>query len=521
MKLNKKLIRDIAYVLGINYSIYILLRLFFFTTYESQLDIMMQAAVQGVSGTKTASILYSNVIIGCIIKWFTIAIPNINWYYMYLVFTVLVSLSMISYIIIWRAGRKMGTTISVVLASFIGYECYILPGHMKSAGVLGTAALILLADAIGRNKLKSKKREWMIIVLAVLCSMVSMSVFVITLILGGAGLIAYDGSQHEWEFFSWIRKDRKFVKEKIKPLAFIAVGMITGVILFRGIDVASYYARGYESSAKYRSAVIRMYGYGMGGYDESYAEKYGIDSAEYDSIKKGSFGVTGTSAWEKLEKVSKQYEKPSFKTVNDFFKNVPLKWFGYGTFYLFLIMLFLLSYAPSRKKKATVWTQIILLFMAFFVLYVCHAWWNNWIVFIIILPLILPMLLAQKESPEKEYRYLWAYLVVMVVILYGKFSSGMVSGVSTEDMSDKFATLTTEQINMIDLNAYLKSFSAQKNYTRGILIANNVVVSNGAYALMEGFEDDVMTACPSENKKYEWVYNTKGISIWNMVFEDE
>lgn len=521
MKLNKKSIRDIVYALGINYSIYILLHLFFFTTYESQLDIMMQAAVQGVSGTKTASILYSNVILGWIIKGFTIEISFINWYYVYLVFMVIVSLSIISYIMILRTGRKMGTTVSVILASFIGYECYILPGYMKSASVLGMAALVLLADTIGRSALNSKKRKWGIIVLIVLCSMVSMSVFMITLLLGIVGLIVYDGSQHGWVFFSWLRKDGKFVKEQVKPLAFIAVGMIAGVILLRGIDVVSYHVRGYENSAKYRSAVIRMYGYGMGDYDPSYTEKYGIDSAEYDSIKKGSFGVTGESTWKTLKKLSKEHEKISFKVVNMYFKSVPLKWFKYGTFYLFLIMLFLLSYAPSRKKKVTVWTQIILLFITFFVLYVCHAWWNNWIVFVAVLPLILPMLLAQKDAPEKEYRYLCAYLVVMSVILYGKFSSGMVSGVSSGDMSEKFVALTTEQKNIIDLNAYLKSYSAQKNYTRGILKANNVVVSNGAYALMEGFEDDVMTAYPSENEKYEWIYNTKDLSIWNMVFEKE
>ena len=521
MKLNSKQKKTVLYSILINYCIYILLRLFFFTTYESQLDIMVQAAVQGVSGTKTASILYSNVTHGYIIKWFTIAIPFINWYYVYLVVTVLVSLSMISYIIILRAGRKMGVTISVVLASFIGYECYILPGHMKSAGVLGMAALILLGDTIERNRLNNPKRKWLIIVLAVLCSMVSMSVFVITLILGLTGIIVYAGSQHEWKNLSCFRKDGKLVKEQVRPLLYVAAGILAGVILFRGIDVISYHVRGYDNSVKYRSAVIRMYGYGMGDYDESYAEKYGIDNAEYDSVKKGSFGVTGISTWEKLKKISEQYEKVSLKTVNDYFKSVPLTWFGYGTFYLFLIMLFLLSYAPVRKKKVIVWTQTILLFIAFLVLYVCHAWWNNWIVFVTVLPLILPMLLAQKDVPEIEYRYLWAYLVVMSVILYGKFSSGMVSGVSTEDMSDRFAALTTEQINMIDLNAYLKSFSAQKNYTRGILTADNVVVSNGAYALMDGFEDDVMTACPSENERYDWVYNTKDISIWNMVFEDE
>ncbi len=38
---------------------------------------------------------------------------------------------------------------------------------------------------------------------------------------------------------------------------------------------------------------------------------------------------------------------------------------------------------------------------------------------------------------------------------------------------------------------------------------------------MDGFENYIMSSVPSENQKYEWVYNTKEISIWNMVFLDE
>ena len=521
MNLNSRQKKNILYALGINYVIYILLRLFFFTTYESQIDIMMQAAVRGVSGTKTAGIIYSNIILGWIIKVFTVLIPFMNGYYVYLVFGVLTGLSVISYILLLRTDRKLGMTLSVVLASFIGYECYILPGYMKTASVIGIAMLVVLADTFERGILKSRKRIAVTIGLGILCSMICLSVFLITMFLGAAGIIIYDASQHEWKFFSWFRKDGKIAKEQLKSMAVVVAAIIIGGTFLYGIDIISYHISGQDDAVTYRSAMVRMYGYGMGSYDESYAEKYGIDSAEYDSIKKGSFGVTGESTWRILKNLSKEHEKFSLKTVSSYFKSVPLKWFGYGIFYLFLIMLFLLSYAPCNKKRVMVWTQILLLFSSFLVLYICHAWQNNGIVFVVILPLILPLLLVQKDAPEREYRYLWAYLVVMSVILYGKFSSNMVSGVSTENMSDRFASLGGGQTNMLDLNAYLKSFSAQKNYTRGILTAEHVVILNGAYALMDGFENYIMSSVPSENQKYEWVYNTKEISIWNMVFLDE
>lgn len=65
-------------------------------------------------------------------------------------------------------------------------------------------------------------------------------------------------------------------------------------------------------------------------------------------------------------------------------------------------MLFLLSYAPCNKKRVMVWTQILLLFSSFLVLYICHAWQNNGIVFVVILPLILPLLLVQKDGTGKR-----------------------------------------------------------------------------------------------------------------------
>ena len=240
MNLNSRQKKNILYALGINYVIYILLRLFFFTTYESQIDIMMQAAVRGVSGTKTAGIIYSNIILGWIIKVFTVLIPFMNGYYVYLVFGVLTGLSVISYILLLRTDRKLGMTLSVVLASFIGYECYILPGYMKTASVIGIAMLVVLADTFERGILKSRKRIAVTIGLGILCSMICLSVFLITMFLGAAGIIIYDASQHEWKFFSWFRKDGKIAKEQLKSMAVVVAAIIIGGTFLYGIDIISY-----------------------------------------------------------------------------------------------------------------------------------------------------------------------------------------------------------------------------------------------------------------------------------------
>ena len=52
-----------------------------------------------------------------------------------------------------------------------------------------------------------------------------------------------------------------------------------------------------------------------------------------------------------------------------------------------------------------------------------------------------------------------------------------------------------------------------------ILQIGNIRISNGAYALMEGFEDCVFSAYP-DGDNYEWVYNPKQLSVGDLVFED-
>lgn len=54
--------------------------------------------------------------------------------------------------------------------------------------------------------------------------------------------------------------------------------------------------------------------------------------------------------------------------------------------------------------------------------------------------------------------------------------------------------LNLGQVNMIDINTYLKSFNAPHIYTPNFLSRDSVKVSKGAYAIMDEFQKDVMTA---------------------------
>ena len=164
--------------------------------------------------------------------------------------------------------------------------------------------------------------------------------------------------------------------------------------------------------------------------------------------------------------------------------------------------------------------SVVLLLFYFLCAYLCNAWQNGWMVFVLILPLLLPLFFALKGAPEADYPYLWVFFTVFSVILYSKFSPEMLTSVSEENMWERFAALDRDKINVIDLNAYFKSFGAQRVCAGSLLQTGNVRVSNGAYALMEGFEGSVFSAYPSEDGVYEWVYNPRELSVWSLVFED-
>ena len=91
---------------------------------------------------------------------------------------------------------------------------------------------------------------------------------------------------------------------------------------------------------------------------------------------------------------------------------------------------------------------------------------------------------------------------------------------SEENVSERFAALASNRVNVIDLNAYLKSFGAKRVFPEGILQTGNVKVSNGAFALMEGFDGKVFSTHPSAHEEYGWIYNPKQLDVWNLVFED-
>lgn len=520
MKLNKRQKKILLFALISNYAIYLCMHLFFYSTYESQLDIMMQSALYGVSGKASAYILYSNVILGWILKALTSVMPSLNWYYMYLSLSVILSLSLISYILVKRADNKIGRTIAFVISCFLGYQGYVLPGAMKTAGVLAVSLLFLFADSYEMSAYKKKMRVFVMFTLAVLGSMTQLSAFLLTFLIGSVCLLCYYVIVYS-EKEDDIKGAKVFICKKpkdVKRVMALVGGMLAVIVLLYVVDICSYRLSGREMAATYRGTMCRIYGYGLSKYDDNMQTCYGIDEGGYNAVKTGNFAFQNEATLDALRDLAMKSNNISVAKLDQYFKSVPIGLFKYGIFYLFIIMEFMVFYSPTKRKKELVWTEIALLVIITLLEYIFNAWGYNWTAVNTVSVIILPLMLALKDAREAEYQYLWVYLAVFSVILYSKFSAGMVSSVAEDDMQEKFASVDTNKCNMTDLNAYLKRFSSQHYYVPWLLSNGSIRITNGAYYLMDGYADKLLNGI-DDGITYEWMYNPYNLDMWAVLLD--
>lgn len=173
-------IGTLGYSILMNIMIMLFMILFFYARYDCEIDIAMQSMLYGVSdsGKPCAYLIFSNIVLGKILMILMGIAPKIAWYTVFHYVMILVSLIVISYIIISRNDNSVGHMIAMIVAVFIGYECYIMPVYIKTAAVL-TAASFMLWWYLYQAKEKPFKKTTILAVefLGILGSLVSWKIF--------------------------------------------------------------------------------------------------------------------------------------------------------------------------------------------------------------------------------------------------------------------------------------------------------------------------------------------------------
>ena len=493
---------ELAFVAILNVLFIIAFNLLFYPRFHSDLDILMQSAVYGVSGISSSYILYSNIIIG---KFLTILLSFVDETACYILFhntTVFISLFIMTYITIKRNKSLTGKILATVMVAFIGYECYVEPNYMKTAALLSVCAAYLFLYAY---ETKARKKIMPVILLTVLSSMICLSVCIITSVVGYGIVFAYcwkKGCNKNWTII-------------LITTALSIIILATGARLF---DNAVYSLNGKAESLSYRNSMEKILGYGVPDYSEDMLDTYGLDGTQYNSISQGMFFSEGNNAFELVKEISNETQAFSFETISNFFKAVPISLFKTGMLY-YLIVLCAISFLVGDRKNLMIGTLIMLL-VEYFLFYMFNAWKVEWISFIVMLPISLLLLIGTKRAVVKDRESMIAYIIVLSVILYSNFSSTMVTSVREEGTEALYMQAQPEYVYVVDMVEYLKAGSVYDVYDR-IAIPGNVFLVNGAYGLMGEFTYWTTLNPPAEGGEYYWLYNPAKLGAESLFLREE
>ena len=177
---NKKLWQALL----LNIIVLFVLVLLFYPRFQSKADIMMQSILYGVANQKASShLLFSNILIGYLLKGLVSVLPHCPWYTIFHYFCAFLALWGISYVTMKQNKGYMGIVIAAVVEIFLGYECYIMPGYIRTAALLSAAGGYLIFYYI-----RQESRKFSIAIagagLCILGSMVSFRVFAIGTAIG-------------------------------------------------------------------------------------------------------------------------------------------------------------------------------------------------------------------------------------------------------------------------------------------------------------------------------------------------
>ncbi len=443
--------------------------------FSTDIDILMQSILYGISGGGIEThLIYSNILFGKALKELLLLAPGVAWYAVAQFVLVCFGLFSMTYVFLRRPSNLLGRLILLFFLCFAGYECYITPSYLKTATVLCVAAFCMLADAM-TDREKSKVRYIWCAVLFWFSSLISFRIFLFVAIICLAGiLILYIG------------------KKKIKIGAFGIVTVIVAAALVVGSQGFDSYK--YSSDATYTAekenakAIEKMYTFGYASYSDEVEELTGLDEDEYASLTSGRFLSYNDDVTDYFPIVAGIGRQVNAQNVLKFFRTVPIRMFQYAIFFCCVILV-ALAYLSNRKNKRIIVLPIVLWLASYLALYFGNAWSGSVVRLIVLLPICALTLTQLEELPNRYLRGFAAFTCIFALIMYSNFHSKLVTSVKTDSIEEDYmGRWVPEKTYAIDAVAYLKQYSIFQVYPEGLFDKDNICIVNGIYRDVHGFE---------------------------------
>ena len=497
---NKKL----RQALLLNIIVLFVLVLLFYPRFQSKADIMMQSILYGVANKKASShLLFSNVLIGYLLKGLVSVLPHCPWYTIFHYFCAFLALWGISYVTMKQNKGYMGIVIAAVVEIFLGYECYIMPGYIRTAALLSAAGGYLIFYYI-RQENRKFSAAIAGIGLCILGSMVSFRVFAIATAIG---ILLF--------MINYMILGQQWGRLKQYGVLMLIVLGISGVLF--GVDRYTYYSEDYLTDAsEYRNSIEQILGYGSPDYKEEYGSELDLNKKGYALLVNGIFVPKQDQDLDRLQYVSQDVFDISFSKVNRFFKEIPIGLFKTGMFYCCLILGSMLIFSQKTYWKYVVINAVVVMNLALLSLFLWVGIGYSWVYAIVFYPICIFMLMGIRDIHKMRPQYLAVAFVLAGLVLYNLFSSTLIGSINEENIAQVLEERETdaqdknknkkEVYYVLDLDTYLQQFSVFQAYPKGLLDHEDVYIANGCYAILPEFERYMLSEAPSKENGRAWLY---------------
>lgn len=274
---------SLFWALFINIIFFVMVLFFCDMKYEVSDDFIVDSVLSGAYGNGyDEHLLFSNIILGYLLKAIYQLIPVISWYFVMHIVICFLSLTAVSYIALEQNSRWAGIIISIVFVTFYSDDVYLLVQFTKTAAIAACAggALFLFA-LMDKEHGRTAEAIWGAI-LALVGVMVRFSCIYIVL-----GFLFLIFLHYIWKY----RKSEKIIRTSLITAcacvlllgAAYGLSFINKKIWYSDKDYAMYLS--YNSR---RASVTDINNYGY----ESVAgelEKLGIDMMDYKMIESWNF----------------------------------------------------------------------------------------------------------------------------------------------------------------------------------------------------------------------------------------
>ncbi len=473
--------------------IFLALNIVTYAKFDSCIDYIQQGVLFNISGNNsTAHTVFSNILLTYIVGSFTRLLPGIAWYTWLLEVTSFGGVFILTSIYFYYHKSKMSRIVAVVFNVFVGYECYMCPGHMKSAIVLAfSMSLLVMIYALSEGIIYCFLGPLLGLVIA---GLLTRRGLLIGLIMGGFVFATHLILNYRWN-----------KRACLSMLTFVAaMGIVFSLWLVNDKVFYENDNLDWSLALSVDDSMEKLDVLGYPDYNEDWQENFNLSKSQYDAIKNGTYYIISPNNMNFLNEIASKSRAFTSKSTLKFFRTVPICWIKVWVAYLWIFAAFLFLQSKSDKKKLIMGISAVYIFVVYFSAYMFYAWDNRVIQVAAFVPAAFLLFINTYEIRGVDVRELIVVLILMGVVMYNSFSGYIVTSVTHTEMSDQLEDYYSYgDVYALDLNMLLKGYSAYKPYDMDLLkYSGDLLVMNGQYGIYPMYVNYMLYMVPTEEVHY-------------------